>query len=114
VLTFALQVGIKLFKGENAQLLLVFLTSLYILIIPLVFLIIFGLLYPNWIGYVIALIVSVIIAPFIIKAKHKTTFLGAIGAVFVYIIMVVIIYVIIYVFLTLVYVAFLEVFNIFF
>ncbi len=99
-----------MFKGENTQLLLVFITSLYILIIPTGFFIVFVLIFPNWIGYVLALIISVIIAPFIIKAKHKTTFLGAIGAVFVYVIMVVIIYVI----LTLVYAAFLEVFNIFF
>ena len=74
------------------------------------FFIVFVLLYPIWIGYVLSLIISVIIAPFIIKAKHKTTLLGAIGAVFVYVIMVVIIYVI----LTLVYAAFLEVFDIFF
>ncbi len=58
----------------------------------------------------IALIISGIIAPFIIKSKHKTTFLGAIGAVFFYNIMVVIIYVI----LSLVYAAFLEAFDIFF
>ena len=105
-----MQLGIKLFKGENTQLLLVFLTGLYILIIPTVFFIIFVLLFPNWIGYVLSLIIAIIIAPFIIKAKHKTTFLGAIGAEFVYVIMVIIIYVI----LSLVYTAFLAVFDVFF
>ncbi len=93
LVTFALQVGIKAVKGENTKLGPVFLTGLIMVIISFGISFGFGYLLPAyaWIGTIIALLLEL----FIIKLRHKTTYLGALGAIIIYIIILVIIIVVI-------------------
>lgn len=90
LLTFALQLGIKAVKGENAKLGPVFLTGLIMIMISAIVSFVFGLFLPTWVGSVVSLILEL----FIIKARHKTTFLGALGALIIYIIMIFVIIII--------------------
>ncbi len=53
LLTFALQLGIKAVKGENAKLGPVFLTGLIMIMISAIVSFVFGLFLPTWVGSVV-------------------------------------------------------------
>ncbi len=91
LVVFALQIGIRAVKGEDTGLGPVFLTGLIMVLISAVISTAFGYLtLPALIGSIASLIVNL----FIIKARHKTTYLGALGAIVIYVVMVVIIFVV--------------------
>jgi len=91
LVVFALQIGIRAVKGEDTGLGPVFLTGLIMIVISAVISAAFGFLsLPALIGSIVSLVVNL----FIIKARHKTTYLGALGALVIYVIMVVIIFVV--------------------
>ena len=93
LVTFALQIGIKAVKGENAKLGSVFITSVLMNIISFGISFGFGELLPAyaWIGTIVALLLNL----YIIKLRHKTTYLGGLGALIIYVIMIIIIFVIV-------------------
>ena len=93
LVTFALQIGIKAVKGENTKLGPVFITNLIMDILSFGISYGFGLLLPTYgyIGSIIALLLNL----FIIKLRHKTTYLGALGALIIYVIMLIIIVIIV-------------------
>ncbi len=91
LVVFALQIGIRAVKGEDTGLGPVFLTGLIMIVISAVISTAFGFLsLPALIGSIVSLVFNL----FIIKARHKTTYLGALGALVIYVIMVVIIFVV--------------------
>ena len=91
LVVFALQIGIRAVKGEDTGLGPVFLTGLIMIVISAVISTAFGYL---TIQPLIGSIVSLLVNLFIIKARHKTTYLGALGALVIYVVMVVIIFVV--------------------
>lgn len=93
LVTFALQIGIKAVRGENTKLGPVFITNLIMDILSFGISYGFGLLLPayGYIGSIIALLLNL----FIIKLRHKTTYLGALGALIIYVIMLIIIFVVV-------------------
>ena len=93
LVTFALQIGIKAVRGENTKLGPVFITNLIMDIISFGISFGFGELLPAyaWIGTIVALLLNL----FILKLRHKTTYLGGLGALIIYVIMIIIIFVIV-------------------
>jgi len=92
LLTIPLQIGIKAVKGENTKLVPVFLTGLLLVIISSILSIAFGFLpIPAWIGTIVSLLINLLI----IKIRHKTTYLGALGALILWIVVLFIIFVIV-------------------
>ncbi|QEE17036.1 hypothetical protein DSAG12_02868 [Promethearchaeum syntrophicum] len=90
LLTVALQIGIKAVKGEDSKLGHVFVTGLFIIVLTTVLSFIVGLFADVWIANVVSLLLTF----FIIKARHDTTLLGALAALFIFVVMIVIIVVI--------------------
>ena len=86
--TFALKIGIKAVKGENTKLGPVFLTGLIMIFISAVISFVFGFFLPAWVGSIVSLLFNL----FIIKARHKTSFLGALAAIIIFIIVLFIIF----------------------
>ena len=87
LVVFALQIGIRAVKGEDTGLGPVFLTGLSIIIISSIVSFAFSFFLPIWIGN----LVSLLVALFIIKARHDTTLLGALAAVVIYVVMIIVI-----------------------
>ncbi len=87
LITFALKIGINAVKGENTGLGSVFITGLIAIFISLVISFVFQFFLPAWVGYLVSLIIDL----FIIKARHKTTFLGAFGAIVIYVVVLIVI-----------------------
>ncbi|UYP44137.1 hypothetical protein NEF87_000422 [Candidatus Lokiarchaeum ossiferum] len=89
VMTLALKIGINAVKGEQTGLGEVFITG--ILMITLFILITFatGFFQPSlsFLGSIISLIIGL----FILKSRHNTTFLGAFGALIIFIVVLAII-----------------------
>jgi len=97
--TLILKVAIKAVRGEKTQFGSVLLTSLLLIVISAAISFAVNLVIPGnlYIGSALALIVEL----FLIKARHRTTFLGALGALIIYVIvMVVLIVVLMFVFPT--------------
>jgi hypothetical protein len=88
---FALMIGIGAVKGENTSFGNVFLTELIIVFIMGLITFVFQMVMPAyvWAGGIAGLIIGM----FIIQARHNTTFLGALGAIFIYAVFIVILYV---------------------
>jgi len=97
--TLILKVAIKAVRGEKTQFGSVLFTSLLLIVISAAISYAVNLVIPGnlYIGSALALIVEL----FLIKARHRTTFLGAFGALVIYVIvMVVLIVVLMFVFPT--------------
>ncbi len=89
VMTFALKIGIGAVKGEDNGLGSVFVTGILMIVLFILITFAIGLLQPSLslIGSIVALIIGL----FILKSRHNTTFLGAFGAIIIYIVVLVII-----------------------
>jgi hypothetical protein len=95
--TLILKVAIKAVRGEKTQFGSVLLTSLLLIVISAVVTYAVNLVLPGY--FYVGILVPLIFQVFLIKARHRTTFLGALGALIIYVIvMVVLIFVLIFVF----------------
>ncbi len=90
--TLILKVAIKAVRGEKTQFGSVLLTSLLLMLISAIVTYAVNLVLPGnlYIGSILALVIEL----FLIKARHRTTFLGALGALIIYVIVMVVLIVI--------------------
>ena len=86
--TIVLKIAIKAVRGEKTQFGAVLFTSLLLMVISMVITYAFNLVLPGnlYLGSGVALLIEL----FFIKARHKTTFLGALGALIIYVIVIVV------------------------
>jgi len=96
IAVISFSIGIRAVKGGKTSFGSVFITGLIAVFLGGLISYIFQLFLPGW--AFIGLLISLIVTLFIIERRHNTTFLGALGAIIIYIIVLAIILVILFLF----------------